>query len=61
MPVETIADLIPSADQSAPAVVVPQGGPKLNYGEFNREVERVAGLLAAHGYFAVYFGLRWFE
>ena len=49
MPVETIADLLPSADQSRSAVVVPQGGPKLTYGEFNSEVERVAGLLAAHG------------
>lgn len=49
MPVETLADLVPSADQSAPAIVVPQGGPKLSYGEFNTEVERVAGLLAANG------------
>ncbi len=49
MPVETIADLLPSADQNAQAVVVPQGGPKLTYGEFNAEVERVAGLLAAQG------------
>ncbi len=49
MPVETLADLIPSADQSAPAVVIPQGGPKLSYGEFNSEVERVSGLLAAAG------------
>lgn len=49
MPVETIADLIPAADQNAQAVVVPQGGPKLTYGEFNSEVERVAALLAAHG------------
>ncbi len=49
MPVETLTDLLPSADQNAPAVVVPQGGPKLTYGEFNLEVERVAGLLAASG------------
>lgn len=49
MPVETLADLLPSADQSAPAIVVPQGGPKLSYGEFNQEVDRVAGLLAAAG------------
>lgn len=45
----TLADLLPSADQNAAAVVVPQGGPKLTYGEFNEEVERVAGLLAARG------------
>ncbi len=49
MPAETLAELLPSADQNAPAVVVPEGGPKLTYGEFNREVERVAGLLAANG------------
>ncbi len=49
MPVSTLADLLPSANQSAPAIVVPQGGPKLTYGEFNKEVERVAGLLAAKG------------
>lgn len=49
MPAETLAELLPSADQTAPAVVVPQGGPKLTYGEFNQEVERVAGLLAASG------------
>lgn len=49
MPAKTIADLLPSADQSAQAVVIPQGGPKLSYGEFNAEVERVAGLLAGFG------------
>jgi acyl-CoA synthetase (AMP-forming)/AMP-acid ligase II len=49
MPVETLADLLPAANQNAAAVVVPQGGPKLTYGEFNAEVERVAGLLAARG------------
>ena len=49
MPVETLADLLPAANQSSAAVVVPQGGPKLTYGEFNAEVERVAGLLAARG------------
>ena len=49
MPVETLADLLPAANQSAAAVVAPQGGPKLTYGEFNAEVERVAGLLAARG------------
>ncbi len=49
MPVETIADILPSADPNAAAVVVPQGGPNLSYAEFNREVERVAGLLAGRG------------
>jgi acyl-CoA synthetase (AMP-forming)/AMP-acid ligase II len=49
MPVETLADLLPAASQNAAAVVVPQGGPKLTYGKFNAEVERVAGLLAARG------------
>lgn len=49
MPVETISDLLSSANQNAQAVVVPQGGPTLTYGEFNDEVERVAGLLAARG------------
>ena len=46
---ETLADLLSSAEQTAPAVVVPEGGPKLSYGELNQEVERVAGLLAARG------------
>ena len=49
MPAKTLAELLPSADQSAQAVVIPQGGPTLSYGEFNAEVERVAGILAARG------------
>lgn len=46
---ETLAGLLSSGDQHATAVVVPEGGPKLSYGEFSQEVERVAGLLAARG------------
>ncbi len=49
MTAQTIADLIPSADQSAPAIVIPGGGPRLSYGELDEEVERVAGLLAGIG------------
>lgn len=49
MTVNTLADLLSAGDPGSPAMVAPQGGSKLTYSEFSDEVERVAGLLAAHG------------
>ena len=49
MPVTTLADLLTEGAPSADAVIVPGGGPKLNYGDLSDEVERVAGLLAGYG------------
>jgi acyl-CoA synthetase (AMP-forming)/AMP-acid ligase II len=49
MAVKTLAEALSVGASNANAMLVPQGGPKLSYSQFNDEVERVAGLLAGYG------------